>query len=94
MTTVQVRVDMDTKSIVENILANMGLDMSTAIRMYLRKIQQTKSIPFSLSIPDYDENGFTTEESDLILSSWKESKKEKNREKFSSMDDAIANLSL
>lgn len=92
MTTVQVRVDTGMKSSVENILANMGLDMSTAIRMYLRKIQQTNSIPFTLSNSQYDENGFSPEEQKSILSAWKESKKEKNRKEFSSMDDAIADL--
>ena len=93
MTTVQVRVDTVIKSAVENILENMGIDMSTAIRMYLKKIQQTNSIPFSLSLPQYDCNGFTKEESQAVISSWKDSKKEKNREKFSSMDEAITSLS-
>ena len=91
MTTVQVRVDTSVKSTVENILANMGLDMSTAIRMYLKKIEQTNSIPFAISNSQYDEDGFTAQEKREILNSWKESKQEKNKE-FSSMDEAIASL--
>ena len=93
MTTVQVRVDTLIKSNVEKILANMGLDMSTAIRIYLQKIQQTNSIPFALSNSQYTKDGFTQEEEKEIISSWKESKIEKNRKKFTSMDDAINHLS-
>lgn len=94
MATIQVRVDDATKLAVENILTSLGVDMTTAIRMYLKKIQYTRSIPFSLSQASYDENGFTPAERREILSAWKESKEEKDQEKFSSMGEAISSLTV
>lgn len=86
MTTVQVRVDSAIKATVENILANMGLDMSTAIRMYLKKIQQTNSIPFAVSNTRYDENGFTTAEKKEILDSLRESKTDNTVQAIASLE--------
>lgn len=56
----QVRIDTELKNDVEKILDDMGLDLRTAFRMFLKKIDKTKAIPFSLG-PEMDENGFTKE---------------------------------
>ncbi len=45
---IQVRIDEDLKKRVEKVLASMGLDIPTAVRIYFTKVADTKSIPFSL----------------------------------------------
>jgi addiction module RelB/DinJ family antitoxin len=45
---IQVRIDEDLKKRVEKILADMGLDIPTAIRIYFMKMADTESIPFAL----------------------------------------------
>jgi addiction module RelB/DinJ family antitoxin len=48
MKTLQVRLTDDLREEADSVLANMGLDMPTAIRLYLKKIIQTGGIPFQL----------------------------------------------
>jgi DNA-damage-inducible protein J len=46
-TTINIRIDKETKSSAQKIIEDFGLDISTAITAFLRKIIQTGSIPFS-----------------------------------------------
>ena len=46
-TTINVRMDKETKSSAQKIIEDFGLDISTAITAFFRKIIQTGSIPFS-----------------------------------------------
>jgi DNA-damage-inducible protein J len=48
MKTLQVRLTDDLREEADSVLADMGLDMPTAIRLYLKKIIQTGGIPFQL----------------------------------------------
>ena len=48
MKTLQVRVPDELRNSADKVLNNIGLDMPTAIRLYLKKIVQTNSIPFAL----------------------------------------------
>ena len=53
---INLRVDPETKQGAETILASMGLNLSTAIDMYLNQIILKKGIPFSVDAmegPDY-----------------------------------------
>ena len=47
-TTLQIRIDSDTKEQAQKILAEMGLDMSSAIKLFLRNIIITESVPLEL----------------------------------------------
>ena len=47
-TTLQIRVPVQLRDEVSAILDSMGLDLPTAIRVYLSKVAQTRRIPFSL----------------------------------------------
>lgn len=69
MTTIQVRVDEQTKSSAKKILEEIGLDMSSAIKMFLKQISVKKGIPFT---PALTENGMTKEEEDEIIKATKE----------------------
>lgn len=48
MKTLQVRVPDELRADADSVLVEIGLDMPTAIRLYLNKIVQTRSIPFDL----------------------------------------------
>ncbi len=63
MTTIQVRTDEKTKKAAQRMLKKLGMDLSTAINMYLVQIILHKGIPFSI----VTENGFTPQEEEKIL---------------------------
>ena len=47
-TTLQVRIDEETKEQAKQILGELGLDLSSAIKLFLRNIIITESIPLDL----------------------------------------------
>ncbi len=49
MTQIQVRIDIKTKNAVRDILDGLGLDMSTAIKMFCKQIERTHSVPLELN---------------------------------------------
>ncbi|OHB58401.1 MAG: hypothetical protein A2173_08800 [Planctomycetes bacterium RBG_13_44_8b] len=51
-TTIQVRIDPDTKQKATKILNALHIDMSEAIKMYLKQIILNRAIPFELRIPN------------------------------------------
>lgn len=53
-TAVQARLPEKLKKEVEEILEAMGFDISTAIRIYFKKIAKTHTIPFSVTSDDED----------------------------------------
>jgi len=63
MTTIQVRSPLKNKKAVQKILEELGLDMSTAINLYLVQIIKHGGIPF----PILTENGMTPEAEEAIL---------------------------
>jgi DNA-damage-inducible protein J len=57
MTQVNFRIDDDVKNNAEVALKEMGLNMSTAITMFLVKVGREKRIPFEINVdPFYSEN--------------------------------------
>ena len=66
--TIQVRIDEQTKKFANQILRDLGLDMSSAIKAYLRQIVITKGIPFQL----ITENGLTPKQEEEIIKASKE----------------------
>ena len=48
MKTLQIRLPEELREEADSVLEAMGLDMPTAVRLYLTKIVQTRSIPFAL----------------------------------------------
>jgi len=74
MSTLQIRIDKETKVLAKEIFESLGLDMSSGIKMYLRQVVINKGIPF----PVLTENGFTLEEEKEILKAAKEAREGKN----------------
>lgn len=50
MSTIAVRVDDQLKQEASVIISDLGLDMSTAVKMYLKQIVVTRSIPFDIKL--------------------------------------------
>ena len=61
--TIQVRIDEKTKKSAQQILQKLGMDLSTAINIYLVQIIEKHGIPF----PILTENGMTQAEEQKIL---------------------------
>ena len=72
----QVRVPNQLRNEADAVLADIGLDLPTAVRLYLTKIVQTRSIPFSLEAPPVTiatipVDAETQKEMDDIVAVWK-----------------------
>lgn len=70
----------DLRSSADAVLEDIGLDMPTAIRLYLNKIVQTRSIPFSLEaggvvVEEIEVDAATQKKMDAIGSAWRNSKR-------------------
>ena len=44
----QIRLPAELRDEADSVLSSMGIDLPTAVRLYLKKIVQTRSIPFSV----------------------------------------------
>ncbi|HEC32744.1 MAG TPA: type II toxin-antitoxin system RelB/DinJ family antitoxin [Candidatus Kaiserbacteria bacterium] len=62
-TTLQVRIDRKTKNKAQKVFKDMGIDMSSGIKLFLSRVINTESIPF---IP-VTKNGFTKKEEETVL---------------------------
>lgn len=79
MKTLQVRVSDDLRTNADAVLEDIGLDMPTAIRLYLNKIVQTKSIPFTLEaggavVEELEVDAITQKKMDAVGNAWRKSK--------------------
>ena len=50
--TIHIRVDEETKAKATQALEAMGLDLSTAVRVYLARISAEQRLPFELRVPN------------------------------------------
>lgn len=48
MPTIQIRIDTKTKKDAKKILASLGLDLSSAIKLFLRQVIKEEALPFSI----------------------------------------------
>ena len=71
MATIQLRIDNATKKSAKSILDKLGIDMTAAIKIYLKQIVINKGIPFQL----LTENGLTIQQENQILKASKEAEK-------------------
>ena len=84
--TIQIRIDAKTKAAARKTLEELGLDMSTAVKLFLTNVINRQGIPFEI----LTENGFTVAQEKAILAEAKEAKK--NGQRFSSIDELMADL--
>lgn len=86
MATIQVRVPEKNKKNVEKILASLGLDVSTAVRMFLCRVELDQGLPFRVS-KKLTVNGFTPEFEAEVLEAMKDTE---GSISFDNADDAAA----
>ncbi|MDD4409535.1 MAG: type II toxin-antitoxin system RelB/DinJ family antitoxin [Candidatus Pacebacteria bacterium] len=67
----QVRIDTKTKNEAKIILEGLGMDMSSAVKIFLRQVIITRSFPFELR----DENGFTLRNAEALRESIEQAKR-------------------
>ena len=48
----QVRVDEDLRNECEDILSNLGLTMSSAVRLFLKRVVLAQGLPFPMNLPE------------------------------------------
>jgi DNA-damage-inducible protein J len=59
---IQIRIDSKTKNEAKTILDSLGMDMSSAIKIFFRQIINTKNFPCEIR----DENGFTLRNAEIL----------------------------
>ena len=78
MRTLQIRLPQELREEADAVLGAIGIDMPTAVRLFLTKIVQTRSIPFALEagpvevIPVDDE---TQARMNAVTTAWKAKKR-------------------
>ena len=88
MATIQVRVTDKSKKNVEKILESLGLDVTTAVRMFFCRVEMDHGLPFPVT-QKLTVNGFTPEFEEEVLEAAKEND---FSPAFDSAEDAIAYL--
>ena len=80
MKTLQIRLPQELREEADSVLRTIGLDMPTAVRLFLTKIVQTRSIPFALEagpveLMSVDEG--TQTRMDAVVAAWSARKRTK-----------------
>lgn len=80
------RIDAKTKRDAQRVLERLGLDLSSAVKIFLRKVATTRSIPFEVRT----ENGFTPAQEREMLreTAWAR----KYGKRFDSIEDMMKSL--
>ena len=86
--TIQLRIDAKTKREAKKTLAELGIDMSSAVKLFLRNVVITQSIPLDL----ITENGYTVRDELEMIASAEEAKKHGKR--YDNLDDLFKDLDI
>jgi DNA-damage-inducible protein J len=62
---IQIRIDSETKKEAKKVLDSLGIDMSSAIKLFFRQIINARNLPFELR----GENGLTLHKAELLRES-------------------------
>jgi DNA-damage-inducible protein J len=86
-TTINIRIDKATKIKAQAIVEDFGLDISTAIKAFLKKVIQTSSIPFS-----FEQNGRLNNPKYVARLLKEVEHAEKHGKRFSSSEEMIDDI--
>lgn len=86
MTQIQVRIDSNTKEDARKILDGIGLDISTAIKTFLKQVIMVGGLPYELR----DINGYTKKEIKEVKESYDEAIK--SNKSFNTTEEALKDL--
>jgi DNA-damage-inducible protein J len=85
--TIQIRIDAKTKEAARKTLEGVGIDMSSAVKLFLTNVINRKGIPLDLRT----ENGFTLAQEQALLADTEEAKKSKA---YTNLDELFSDLEL
>ena len=85
-TTLQIRVDKRTKRQAQKTFKDMGIDLSTGVKLFLNQVVRSGGIPFSIRT----DNGFTLEQERQIIKETTEALK--NSEAYLSISELHKDL--
>ena len=88
MSTIQIRINEKDKKEAKKVFDGLGLDMSSAIKIFLKKVSDRKGLPFLM----LTENGLTLEQEEEILKAAKEAEQGKNISKILEGKEAVKYL--
>lgn len=83
---INTRIDSRTKKDAQKVLSELGLDLSSAIKLFLKKVIISKSVPFEIRT----ENGFTPAQEKQMIREGKWARK--YGKKYSSAEELIKAL--
>jgi DNA-damage-inducible protein J len=83
---IQIRIDSKTKNEAKKVLDGLGMDMSSAIKIFFHQIINTKNFPCELR----DENGFTLRNAEILREAIRDA--ENSNKTFSNGSDIINDL--
>jgi len=86
MDTIQIRIDQKSKKAAKKVFADLGMDLSTGLKVYLTRVIKEKAIPFKLRTV----NGFTLEQEAEIIRETEYAKKYGKR--YHSVEEMMADL--
>lgn len=84
--TIQIRIDAKTKKAARETLNELGIDMSSAVKLFLTNVVNRKGIPLDLRT----ENGFTLAQEDALIAETELAKKSSRR--FATVDALMKDL--
>jgi len=85
-TTIQIRIDSKTKKAARKTLDELGIDMSSAVKMFLTNVVNRQGIPLDLRT----ENGFTLAQEQALIDETELAKKSGRR--FATVDELMSDL--
>jgi DNA-damage-inducible protein J len=85
--TIQIRIDTKTKEAARKTLEGVGLDMSSAVKLFLINVINRKGVPLDLRT----ENGFTLDQEKALVAETEDAKKHAKR--FATVDALMQDLS-
>jgi DNA-damage-inducible protein J len=86
--TIQIRVDTKTKEAARKTLDELGLDMSSAVKLFLHNVVITQSLPLDLRTA----NGFTVAQEREMIADTEDAKK--NGKRYDNLEELFADLEL
>lgn len=84
--TIQIRIDSKTKKAARKTLDDLGLDMSSAVKLFLTNVVNRKGIPLDLRT----ENGFTLAQEQALIAETESAKESSQR--FATVDALMKDL--
>lgn len=86
--TTSIRMDADTKNAATELLNDLGLDLSSAVNIFLKQVVLQGGLPFQVKVPQYKQE---------VLEAMEEAKRlsrNPNTTRYSSFTDALEDMDL